>query len=142
MKRFSFPLERVLDWKAVIAQQEQLTLDSLHKEREQITGSLLALSTRIEGLSQDTQSAESGHELAYSAQARMTLTRHRTRMEAQYAGCSTRIESQQTKVREAETERRLIDKLKERSLESWTAEVSREAECTTSDLFLGGWKRR
>ena len=47
MKRFSFPLDRVLDWKSVVAQQEQLTLDSLHSQRAEITASLLNLSSQI-----------------------------------------------------------------------------------------------
>ena len=50
MKRFSFPLDRVLDWKSVVAQQEQLTLDSLHSERAEITASLLNLSSQIDNV--------------------------------------------------------------------------------------------
>jgi hypothetical protein len=142
MKRFSFPLDRVLDWKGVVAQQEQLALDSLHQQREEITASLLALSNSIDDLSRDTQVAESGHELACSAHARSALVRHRSRTEAQHSACETRIVSQQHKLREAETERRLLDKLKERSRLEWSAEASRDMESTASDLYLGGWKRR
>lgn len=142
MKRFSFPLDRVLDWKSVVAQQEQLTLDSLHSERAEITASLLNLSSQIDNLSEHAQSAESGHELAYSAQARSALVRQRTKTEAKQASCDTRIVSQQHRLRAAETERLLIDKLKTRSLTQWTSEASREMEATASDLFLGGWNRR
>src|SRR4051794_23452729 len=108
MKRFSFPLDRVLDWKSVVAQQEQLTLDSLHSERAEITASLLNLSSQIDNVSE--QSAESGHELACSAQARSVLVRLRTKTEAKQASCDTRIVSQQHRLRAAETERLLIDK--------------------------------
>lgn len=142
MKRFSFQLDRVLDWKTVVAQQEQLTLDTLHREREGMTASLLALNNRIEDLSKDAHTAESGHELAYSAQARLALLRDRGRKEREHAACETRIVFQQGKLRTAETERRLVDKLKERSFTDWSAGVDRELEEVSSDLFLSGWNRR
>lgn len=142
MKRFSFPLDRVLDWKSVIAQQEQTTLDSLHKERDEVTASLLNLSNRIDDLSEDAQTSQSGHELAYAAQARSALVRHKTRTEAVHAKFEIRIASQQDKLRTAETERMLLDKLKTRSLSQWSTEMSREMESTSSDLYLGGWNRR
>lgn len=142
MKRFSFQLDRVLDWKTVVAQQEQLTLDSLHREREGMTASLLALTNRIEDLSKDAHAAESGHELAYSAQARLALLRDKQKQEQAHAACETRIMFQQGKLRTAETERRLVDKLKERSFTDWSADVDRELEEVSSDLFLSGWNRR
>jgi hypothetical protein len=142
MKRFSFRLDRVLDWKTVVSQQEQLALDSLNKQHDEMTVSLLRLDERITGLSQDTPHVANGHELAYSAQARFALVKDRVRTESQRASFETRIAKQQEKVRGAETERRLIDKLKDRSYAEWSAEMSREMETTASDLYLGGWSRR
>ena len=144
MKRFSFPLDRVLDWKSVVAQQEQLTLDSLHSERAEIHCITAEHSAARSTISPSiAQSAESGHELAYSAQARSALVRQRkprpkrNRRRVTPESCLS-----STDLRAAETERRLIDKLKTRSLTQWTSEASREMEATASDLFLGGWNRR
>src|SRR6476661_2201183 len=135
MKRFEFRLDRVLDWKTVVAQQEQATLDSLHQEKQEITASLQCLNDRINDLSQISYSAESGQELAYAASARSALLRDRTKTEHLRSACDNRIAVQQDRYRTADTERRLVGKLKERSRTEWSAESSREMEATASDLY-------
>lgn len=142
MKKYSFPLERVLDWKTIVAEREQLTLQSLHKQQEEITSSLLNLSSRIDALSQEAFTAESGHELAYTAQARAALLKDKTRTEKMRAEGEQKLASQQTRYRTAEIERRLVDKLKDRSLDAWTEELNRETDATAADLYLGSWNRR
>jgi|SRR4051794_15645593 hypothetical protein len=142
MKRFEFRLDRVLEWKTVIAQQEQAALDSLHHEKQEISESLQNLNDRINDLSEISYSAESAQELAYAASARSALLRDRSRTEHLNDACDNKIAAQQEKYRSADTERRLVGKLKERSYSQWSAEVSREMEATASDLYLGGWNRR
>ena len=142
MKRFEFRLDRVLEWKTVVAQQEQAALDSLHQEKQEITQSLQNLNDRINDLSESSYSAESAQELAYAASARSALLRDRSRTENLSDACDNKIAAQQEKYRSADTERRLVGKLKERSYSEWSAEVSREMEATASDLYLGGWNRR
>jgi flagellar export protein FliJ len=142
MKRFEFRLDRVLDWKTVVAQQEQAALDSLRQEKQEITASLQCLNQRINDLSQSSHTAQNGQELAYAASARSALLRDRSRAEGLRAACDNRIAAQQDRYRTADTERRLVGKLKERSHIEWTAEASREMEATASDLYLGGWNRR
>lgn len=142
MKRFDFRLNRVLEWKTVVAQQEQATLDSLRQERQEITQSLQCLNDRINDLSEISYSAESGQELAYAASARSALLRDRSKTEELHADCESKIAAQQERYRTADTERRLVDKLKERSYNEWSTELSRETEATASDLYLGGWNRR
>jgi hypothetical protein len=142
MKRFEFRLDRVLDWKTVVAQQEQATLDLLHQEKQEITTSLHCLNERIDDLSKSSHAAENGQELAYAASARTALLRDRTRTENRRTACDSKIAAQQDRYRSADTERRLVGKLKERSLNEWSAEVTREMDATASDLYLGGWNRR
>jgi hypothetical protein len=142
MKRFEFRLDRVLEWKTVVAQQEQAALDSLHHEKQEITASLQNLNDRINDLSELSYSAENAQELACAASARSALLRDRSRTENLRDACDDKIAAQQEKYRNADTERRLVGKLKERSYSEWSAEVSREMEATASDLYLGGWNRR
>jgi hypothetical protein len=117
-------------------------LDSLHQEKQEITASLQNLNDRINDLSEISYSAESAQELAYAASARSALLRDRSRTENLSDACDNKIAAQQEKYRSADTERRLVGKLKERSYSEWSAEVSREMEATASDLYLGGWNRR
>jgi hypothetical protein len=142
MKRFEFRLNRVLEWKTVVARQEQAALDLLNQEKQEITASLGRLNDRINDLSEVSYSAESGQELAYAASARSALLRDRSRTETLRAACDNKIAEQQDRYRSADTERRLVGKLKERSHAEWSAEVSREMEATASDLYLGNWNRR
>jgi hypothetical protein len=142
MKRFEFRLDRVLDWKTVVAQQEQAALDLLHQEKQDITTSLQCLNERIDDLSRSSHTAENGQELAYAASARTVLLRDRARTENLRTACDDRISAQQERYRSVDTERRLVSKLKERSLNEWSAEASREMDATASDLYLGGWNRR
>jgi flagellar biosynthesis chaperone FliJ len=142
MKRFSFPLERVLEWKQVVSQQEQITLESLRSERDQITESLQCLSDKINDLSRHGHQAESGHELAYSARARAALQKSQRQVEGERAKCEVKIVSQSDKLRVVETERRLVSKLKERTFADWSAAVTRDQEATAADIYLSGWNRR
>ncbi len=142
MKKYSFPLDRVLDWKTVVAEREQLTLQTLQQKQEDITTSLLNLTDRIGDLSKDAYTADSGHDLAYTAQARSVLLRDKTRTEQEHAIGETQVASQQVKYRAAETQRKLIDKLKDRSFDEWSAELARETDATAADLYLSSWNRR
>jgi hypothetical protein len=142
MKKYSFPLDRVLDWKTVVAEREQITLQTLQQRQEALTESLLNLSDRIDDLSRDAHTADSGHDLAYTAQARSVLLRQKMRTEQEHATGETLIASQQVKYRAAEIQRKLIDKLKGRSYEEWSAELARETDATAADLYLSAWNRR
>lgn len=142
MKRHSFPLGRVLDWKTVIAQQEQTALDALESKRHDIQVSLLSLDEAIRGLGDSSLSAASGHELACSARARQAVQRQRSVTEQDHVLCQTQIAAQQVRFRTAETERRLFDKLRERSRIEWKADLNRATNAEASDLYLGVWKRR
>ena len=142
MKRYSFPLRRVLDWKSVVTQQEQTTLATLEQRHSTIQSSLLSLDESIKGLCQDSQAAVSGHELACSAHARAAVQRKKRAAQQDHAACLTLIEGQRQRLRAAETERRLLDKLQDRSRSEWAAEFVRETDSQASDLHLGAWTRR
>jgi flagellar export protein FliJ len=142
MKRHAFPLGRVLDWKTVVAQQEQTKLDALEQKGSDIQTSLLALDEAIKGLCDASQKAESGHELACTARARSAVQRQRSLAEQDHASCQEQIVAQQQRFRTAETERKLFDKLRERSRSEWAATMNRETDAQASDLYLGVWNRK
>src|SRR4051812_27866451 len=119
MKRFHFPLDRVLDWKTVVAQQQQNTLDTLNQEHASMTESLLHLHQKLDEASELTESAQSGHELAMNANYRASLLNDRKSAEAARTNCEKRIQSQSEKFRQAETERRLVSKLRDSSYSKW-----------------------
>jgi hypothetical protein len=142
MKRFSFPLRRVLEWKTVVAHQEQTTLAALEQRQSDLQSSLLSLEESIRGLSDESQSAVSGHELVCSARARAAVERQKVLVQKDDASCRSQVSGQQQRLRRAETERRLLDKLRHRSHSEWAANVVRDTDTQASDLYLGVWKQR
>ena len=66
----------------------------------------------------------------------------KTVTEQDHASCQTQIAAQQERFRTVETERRLFDKLRERSHSEWQADMGREVNAEASDLYLGVWNRR
>ena len=94
------------------------------------------------GLSEASQDARSGHELACSARARAAVQKQRSQTHMDHVSCESEIVTQQPRFRTAETERRLFDKLRNRSRSEWTAELAKETDAQASDLYLGSWNRR
>ena len=142
MKHHPFSLGRVLDWKTVVAHQEQTSLEALERKRNDIQSSLLSLDNAIRGLCDASREAVSGHELACSARARAAAQRQKLLTERDHASCQSQIDTQQQRFRAAETERRLLDKLRQRSRSQWATQERRETDAHASELYLGVWKRR
>lgn len=142
MKRHSFSLERVLDWKSVTAQQEQISLEALRRRSAVIQSSLISLDVALRGSCDPLQETISGHDLAYSARARAAVQKQKALTELDHAFCQGQLSAQQQRLRTVETERRLLDKLRERSRLEWRASLDRENDAQASDLYLAAWNRR
>ena len=93
----------------MIAKQEQTALESLQRKEADIQSSLMSLDEAIRGLSDASQEAVSGHELAYTARARAAVQKQKAVTEQDHASCQTQIAAQQERFRAVETERRLFE---------------------------------
>ena len=143
MKRFSFPLERVMEFREAQAAAEKQKLAMLMQQLGQVNESLkqlhasrqnaeqsLAGSGRIVGLELNTLGAFR----AAVQQREQSLLRTRGNLEA-------RIAEQRREVVKLRRQHRLLEKLRERRLAEWAGEVNREAEQLTAECFLSGWSR-
>jgi flagellar export protein FliJ len=144
VKKFTFPLARVLDWRRTQLQVAESKLEQLYAE-------LRAIETRL----RDTERAreQSGRELIAMGSATgaelAALDRFRqvSREESAKLGESAsasrqRIGAQMQAVLLRQREVRLLEHLEARKLAAWNTELAREVDREASELHLVKWRSR
>jgi flagellar export protein FliJ len=143
MKRFSFPLERVMHFREAQVASEKQKLMLLHQQLARITEAVTQLrasrtiaeeavagSERVRGLDLNALSA---YRTAVG-QREQSLLRN-------LADLESRITEQRTQVVKIMRQHRLLEKLRGRRLSEWVCEANRETEQLTAECFLSGWNR-
>jgi flagellar export protein FliJ len=142
MKKFSFPLGRVMDFRATQARVEEQKLEALYAE-------LRRIADRESGLMRDRLEAEqavlrgaSGSEFsALDSFRRFSVAEH-TRLESLRADCSKRIAAQIQVVAAKRRDVRLLERLKDQRHREWTRELDREIDAQADEAFLAKLHRR
>ncbi len=139
MRRFTFRLQSVLEWRARRVEAEQARLQALHSE-------LRSIERAIEAIDDERREAErtvalEGAELAALDRYRARAARDRARMAAARADCERRIERQRTVLLEAERGVALLERLKAKKLRDHAIAAERELENAAAEGFLARWKR-
>jgi len=144
MRRFEFPLEKVLRWRSVELAVEEARLKQLAQEqiRLQIRASELASEraklaespvTLVNPRGQDLQAM-----VAYGAALRhqmAKLAEQRTRSERELA-------KQKKRYNDAKQRVRLLEQLRARKMEEWRHEEALELEGLAAESYLSNWNRR
>jgi hypothetical protein len=143
MKKFSFPLGRVRDWRDTQARIEESKLESLYGELRAIDARVAAVvAARVE--SDETAIGASsviGAELAaIDAFRRFSVAEH-TRLDRLRIDCSRRIAQQIQVVTAKRRDLKLLDRLKQQRLAAWTVEFHRELEAEALESHLAKWNR-
>jgi hypothetical protein len=138
MKRFSFPLDRILAWRSLQRDEEQLNLKKVLTERDE----LLRKERAVRDERSDSEQALA-HALHFDAQFVSTLPRWQMRVKAvliQMASdvvkMETRAVAQRAKLREAERKVQLLERLREQRLGDWKAGIEREQEAFAAETYL------
>ncbi len=144
MRRFRFRLESVLKWRLLQLELEEEKLQELFAE-------LRALEARQAALAEAQHEAErsvlslaiiEAQQLAALEAHRQWVAAERSRLAEQQAQCAARITSQRECVRKAEQNLELLERLKQRRLTAWSAEVDKEYQALAEEVFLATWHRR
>ncbi len=143
MSGFAFRLDRVLSLR-----QTQLAIEESEHAR------LLRELSRLETALRDLDSRESaetktlqvsrllrGADLAGIAGARKWVIDERKRLQNSLAECRRTTELRKASVIEAQRRVRLLQRLKERRLETWTHEQNRALEELAADSAVASWRR-
>jgi flagellar export protein FliJ len=143
MKKFSFPLGRVMDWRRTQARIEESKLEQLYAELRALDGRVSALNEERAASEQTMLAASSsfGEELAALDTFQRFTVAEQGRLAAKRAECTQRIAAQMQAVAVKRRDVRLLEKLKEQRLRTWQADLSREIDAQAEEAYLAKWNR-
>lgn len=142
MKKFLFPLGRVLDWRRAQARLEEAKLHRLYAELQTLTARSAAL------VEEQTQSERallsagsiSGADLAALDTFKKGVAAEQARLALAASTCRQRIQLQIQIAMQKRRDARLIEKLEQRKLTAWKAGLLKEIDQQAEELHLA--KRR
>lgn len=143
MKKFDFPLSRVLHWRETLARVEETKLEGLYDELHRIEAREAALKNERARAERAVATAESskGFELSTLDAFRRFAVAEHTRLEQNRANCAARIAAQLQVVAGKRRDVRLLEHLKQKRAELWRRELARDLENQAGEMFLAQWNR-
>ena len=148
MKRFHFPLDRVLAFRRLTAEAEQAKLEQCAAHVRAIDERIAALSRHEAGERDSVRGMESPEQPGVSTVSlnvypayRGAVNRMRAELDRQRAQAVHQFELQRNNSIAANQARELLERAKEMAQQRWTEEFNREIENNAAELFLARWKR-
>jgi hypothetical protein len=121
MKRFTFPLSRVMDWRRMQARAEELKLEQLYAEIRRIDARAAELDEERSGSERALIAAQesTGEEMAALGAFQRFTRAEQGRLEAKRVECGRKVAAQTLAVAARRRDARLIEKVRERRLAEW-----------------------
>ena len=143
MKKFAFPLSRVMSWRQTLALVEEGKLQNLYAELRVIDSEELAIREERERSEKAVLAANSvtGFELATLDAFRRFAVAEHTRLEQRRADCARRIAAQAQVVAHKRRDVRLLEHLRENRLKTWKRARDREVDMQADEAYLARWNR-
>jgi hypothetical protein len=143
MKRFQFPLQRVFEWRSLqmrsaeekLARLQEQQAGLVHRENSLRAAEVKAAMGLLKLPTMD------GSDLQSLAAFQLRMRSQRAELHAARARCQAEIVQQRTRVLIARRDFRVLEKLKEKRLQSWIYLTDREIENTAADAYLARWAR-
>lgn len=144
MKKFVFPLSRVMDWRAMLVRVEESKLEQIYAELRAIDARKAALEREREQSEKAllAKSASTGAELAALDSFRRFVLAERSRLEGLRAGISERIAAQIQVVTKKRRDAKLLERWKDQRFKKWQTEFGREIDAQADESHLAKWNRR
>jgi alpha-galactosidase/6-phospho-beta-glucosidase family protein len=144
LKKFDFPLGRVMNWRQTMAQVEESKLQNLYAELRSIEASEAELVAERESSQKSVTLAASvtGSELAMLDTFRRYAVAEHTRLEQRRADCVKRIGTQVKEVAQKRRDVKLLEQLRSSRLTTWRRELEREIDSHAEEAYLARWSRQ
>jgi hypothetical protein len=144
MPGFVFRLQRVLQWRRTTLTLEQSRLENLRaQERAVETARRDLIDNRLRQQRQVAEaSAVTGRDLADLEAFRAWAAREEAALAARAAALQRALAEQAARVFSADRDVRLVERLKERRREAWTAEEERRIEEMANESATSEWRRK
>jgi flagellar export protein FliJ len=138
VKKFTFPLERVLTWRRTQSRVEEAVLARLHVELQGLDRRLEELDRSLKYASDDLRQRASttAPEIAALEHYRTASAGQAVQIAKLRADLQQKIEHQNRVVAERRRDTRLLERLRERRLEGWNAELAREVEQMAEESYI------
>ena len=143
MKKFAFPLGRVMDWRGALVRAEEARLEQIYAELRAIDARAARLDREREQSERALAHARSatGAELAAVDTFRKFVFTERIRLEGLRAGVQQRIAAQIQVVAKKRRDVKLLERLKDQRYEKWRTDFAREIDAQADESFLAKWNR-
>ncbi len=143
MKKFHFPLDRVLSWRRTQLRLEQVKLEDMLSELAGIEGQAKALEQAVlssrENLVRAKSSSGGEHE-EYEAFREASVTQG-AKLDQTRRACLERIGAQRGVIQQKEREVKLLEKLREDRLAAWRAAHARHIDQQAEEAYLARWTK-
>ena len=143
MKTFKFPLQRVLEWRALLLRAEEEKLAVLQQKLAALLAREKALNDSE--LKTETEMAKSpalsGMDLQQFAAFQLRVRHERGSLKANRIQIEAQCVEQRKRLLKARKEVRVLEKLRERRLESWNYLNDREIESIAAEAYIARWAR-
>ena len=142
MKKFHFPLARVMDWRRTQTRMEEAKLEQLYGEIRGLDArraELNAERTRSE-LALLAAPSVTGLQLAELDAFQRFSVAEQGRLERQQLDCRQRIAATIQVVAAKRRDVRLLERLKDERLKAWNSELGREIDAQADETYLAKWK--
>ena len=141
MKKFTFRLERVREWREKQLAIEEARLERLYSERVLVEQSLALLEqeARESEAIVNRKTAVEAFELQAADGFRRYVIAQRAVFAAKLAGWDVRIAEQRQQLMETRRKFELLGKLKDKQWKTWNTDLAREMEIQAGEIFLAKW---
>ncbi|MEQ1947280.1 MAG: hypothetical protein ABL995_08825 [Bryobacteraceae bacterium] len=142
MKRFSFPLERVLEWRRTQQRLEEIKLEGIHSELRLIDAENTAIKGQWGALHKlPVTGGFTSLELAARDQFRRHLTLEQKRLTQARRAVEARLSTQLTALAKKRRDVLLLEKIRTRRWEEWSRALTNEIDLQAAEAALRKWTR-
>lgn len=138
MKRFDFPLQRVMDIREKLVAMEEARLEALHGELRVLDARRAALESEEARMAQSVISAStiSSSDLVAADAFRQHLKDQRVAVKEQRQDTERRTSKQREVLLEARRRYELLGRLRKKAREQWTRDFDKELETIATESYL------
>jgi hypothetical protein len=144
VKKFTFTLERVRQWREKQLNIEEAQLQKLFSEKSLVEDRRALLEREaLESVGLVVRAvAVEASELQAIDGFRRYAAAQRIAIAGVLAACDKRIVEQRLKLMDARRNFELLTRLKEKKWKAWSAELARETEAQAGEIYLAKWNVR
>jgi flagellar export protein FliJ len=143
MKAFRFPLQRVLEWRALQMRTEEEKLSAIQNQLAEVLhreSALVAAQLNAE-MSLLGRQVLDGSEFRALAAFQLRIRGEKISLAAARKNLETQIAEQRKRLLKARKDCKILDNLKDRRKKAWTYLSDREIENTAAESYISNWAR-